>query len=27
VQLAVKRPDLGAEFRQWLTEFVGGSRG
>jgi UTP--glucose-1-phosphate uridylyltransferase len=23
VQLAVKRPDLGAEFRQWLTEFVG----
>src|SRR5919107_5094119 len=26
VQLAVKRPDLGAEFRQWLTEFVGGSR-
>jgi UTP--glucose-1-phosphate uridylyltransferase len=27
VQIAVQRPDLGAEFRQWLTEFVGGSRG
>ncbi|WP_106127867.1 UTP--glucose-1-phosphate uridylyltransferase [Pseudosporangium ferrugineum] len=31
VQLAVKRPDLGAEFRQWLSEFVatetGGARG
>lgn len=31
VQLAVKRPDLGAEFRQWLTEFVatetGGAKG
>jgi UTP--glucose-1-phosphate uridylyltransferase len=26
VQLAVKRPDLGAEFRQWLTEFVGGNK-
>ena len=23
VQLAVKRPDLGAEFKAWLTEFVG----
>ena len=23
VQLAVKRPDLGAEFRQWLRDFVG----
>jgi UTP--glucose-1-phosphate uridylyltransferase len=22
VQLAVKRPDLGAEFREWLSEFV-----
>ena len=27
VEIAVQRPDLGAEFRQWLTEFVGGSRG
>ena len=27
VQIAVKRPDLGAEFRQWLTEFVGGNPG
>ncbi len=31
VQLAVKRPDLGAEFRQWLSEFVatesGGAQG
>ncbi|WP_412737568.1 UTP--glucose-1-phosphate uridylyltransferase [Krasilnikovia sp. MM14-A1259] len=28
VQLAVKRHDLGAEFRQWLTEFVaGGAQG
>jgi UTP--glucose-1-phosphate uridylyltransferase len=27
VQLAVKRPDLGAEFRQWLTEFVGSAQG
>ena len=26
VQLAVKRPDLGEEFRQWLTEFVGGNQ-
>jgi UTP--glucose-1-phosphate uridylyltransferase len=23
VQLAVKRPDLGAEFREWLRDFVG----
>ena len=27
VQIAVKRPDLGAEFRQWLTEFVAGNPG
>jgi UTP--glucose-1-phosphate uridylyltransferase len=27
VQLAVKRPDLGEEFRQWLTEFVGSRNG
>ena len=27
VQLAVKRPDLGEEFRAWLTEFVGGRKG
>jgi UTP--glucose-1-phosphate uridylyltransferase len=27
VQLAVKRPDLGAEFRQWLGEFVRSSQG
>jgi UTP--glucose-1-phosphate uridylyltransferase len=27
VQLAVKRPDLGAEFRAWLTEFVGSAKG
>lgn len=27
VQLAVKRPDLGAEFKQWLTEFVGSRQG
>ncbi len=27
VQLAVKRPDLGPEFKAWLTEFVGSSRG
>jgi UTP--glucose-1-phosphate uridylyltransferase len=27
VQIAVKRPDLGAEFRQWLTEFVGSPQG
>jgi UTP--glucose-1-phosphate uridylyltransferase len=27
VQLAVKRPDLGAEFKAWLTEFVGGAKG
>jgi UTP--glucose-1-phosphate uridylyltransferase len=27
VQLAVKRPDLGEEFRQWLVEFVGSPRG
>jgi UTP--glucose-1-phosphate uridylyltransferase len=27
VQLAVKRPDLGPEFRAWLGEFVGGSQG
>jgi UTP--glucose-1-phosphate uridylyltransferase len=27
VEIAVQRPDLGAEFRRWLTEFVGGSRG
>jgi UTP--glucose-1-phosphate uridylyltransferase len=27
VQLAVKRPDLGAEFKAWLTDFVGGTQG
>ena len=27
VELAVKRPDLGAEFREWLTEFVQSGRG
>jgi len=27
VEIAVQRPDLGAEFRRWLTKFVGGSRG
>jgi UTP--glucose-1-phosphate uridylyltransferase len=27
VQLAVQRPDLGAEFRAWLTDFVGGQKG
>jgi len=27
VQLAVKRPDLGEEFRRWLGEFVGGGKG
>jgi UTP--glucose-1-phosphate uridylyltransferase len=27
VQLAVKRPDLGPEFKQWLTEFVGSPQG
>jgi UTP--glucose-1-phosphate uridylyltransferase len=27
VQLAVKRPDLGAEFKAWLTEFVGSNQG
>jgi UTP--glucose-1-phosphate uridylyltransferase len=27
VQLAVKRPDLGEEFRRWLGEFVGGDKG
>ncbi|MFG1610692.1 UTP--glucose-1-phosphate uridylyltransferase [Actinoplanes sp. NPDC049265] len=27
VQLAVKRPDLGQEFRRWLGEFVGGDKG
>jgi UTP--glucose-1-phosphate uridylyltransferase len=27
VQLAVKRPDLGAEFRAWLTDFVGSAKG
>ena len=27
VQLAAKRPDLGAEFRQWLREFVGSAQG
>ncbi|GAA0417878.1 UTP--glucose-1-phosphate uridylyltransferase [Actinoplanes capillaceus] len=27
VQLAVRRPDLGEEFRAWLTEFVGGRKG
>jgi UTP--glucose-1-phosphate uridylyltransferase len=27
VQLAVKRPDLGEEFRDWLTEFVRTGRG
>jgi UTP--glucose-1-phosphate uridylyltransferase len=27
VQIAVQRPDLGDEFRQWLTEFVGSGKG
>jgi UTP--glucose-1-phosphate uridylyltransferase len=27
VQLAVKRPDLGPEFRQWLRDFVGSPQG
>ncbi|GLY03355.1 MULTISPECIES: UTP--glucose-1-phosphate uridylyltransferase [Actinoplanes] len=27
VQLAVQRPDLGSEFRAWLTDFVGGQKG
>jgi UTP--glucose-1-phosphate uridylyltransferase len=27
VELAVKRPDLGAEFRAWLTDFLGGATG
>ncbi|MEU8237050.1 UTP--glucose-1-phosphate uridylyltransferase [Actinoplanes missouriensis] len=27
VQLAVQRPDLGDEFRAWLTDFVGGQKG
>ena len=27
VELAVKRPDLGEDFRRWLIEFVGGSQG
>jgi UTP--glucose-1-phosphate uridylyltransferase len=27
VEIAVQRPDLGTDFRRWLTEFVGGSRG
>ncbi|MFC7528017.1 UTP--glucose-1-phosphate uridylyltransferase [Actinoplanes sp. GCM10030250] len=27
VELAVKRADLGEEFRAWLTEFVGGRKG
>jgi UTP--glucose-1-phosphate uridylyltransferase len=27
VQLAVKRADLGAEFREWLSEFVGSTKG
>ncbi|MBG0569115.1 UTP--glucose-1-phosphate uridylyltransferase [Actinoplanes aureus] len=27
VELAVKRPDLGSEFRAWLTDFVGGQKG
>ena len=27
VELAVKRPDLGPEFRRWLGEFVGGAQG
>jgi UTP--glucose-1-phosphate uridylyltransferase len=27
VQLAVKRPDLGAEFREWLRDFVGSGNG
>jgi UTP--glucose-1-phosphate uridylyltransferase len=27
VQLAVKRPDLGAEFREWLRDFVGSPQG
>jgi UTP--glucose-1-phosphate uridylyltransferase len=28
VELAAKRPDLGEEFRAWLTDFVaGGTRG
>jgi UTP--glucose-1-phosphate uridylyltransferase len=26
VQLAVKRPDLGNEFRQWLSDFVGSTK-
>ncbi|WP_122981333.1 UTP--glucose-1-phosphate uridylyltransferase [Actinoplanes teichomyceticus] len=27
VELAVRRPDLGEEFRAWLTDFVGGQKG
>src|ERR671921_2115738 len=27
VELAAKRPDIGPEFRAWLTEFVGGAKG
>ncbi|GIF08786.1 UTP--glucose-1-phosphate uridylyltransferase [Actinoplanes siamensis] len=27
VQLAAQRPDLGEEFRAWLTDFVGGQKG
>jgi UTP--glucose-1-phosphate uridylyltransferase len=27
VQIAVKRPDLGSEFRRWLIEFVGSLQG
>ena len=27
VQLAVKRPDLGEEFRRWLVDFVGSNNG
>ncbi|MEU4427021.1 UTP--glucose-1-phosphate uridylyltransferase [Actinoplanes sp. NPDC024001] len=27
VELAVKRSDLGSEFRAWLTDFVGGQKG
>jgi UTP--glucose-1-phosphate uridylyltransferase len=27
VEIAVKRPDLGPEFLEWLTEFVGSRRG
>lgn len=27
VQLAVKRPDLGEEFRAWLTDFIGSPKG